>query len=277
MLLGFFLLGFLGIFFFETYLNKKYPSKHRSSKVEDALRAKRQLSSQGHGLKAKNVLGSRENDLAVFFEQILPLEFTQRPWYKKFWLKTLERHPYIGYMAPAEGRLNYRSKKWICMCFELLNIVFVDAIFAPLVAPDAEVCEKFTTATDCLKPSSIDLIDSLCSWNSEDKACEFREIDQNMGVVIITCLMIKILEHPLMTLCEYLVDQVGSLRWEEEKIHIEELIEQKPHEAPSIAVESPRLRQNSVAKVAPLPIAVRSVSVKDDVRINICHPAMTTA
>ena len=122
----------------------------------------------------------------------------------------LERHPYIAYLAPAEGRENYTAKKWMCMCFELLNVMFVDAIFAPIAAPDSGVCDNYTTASDCLKPSSIDLIDPLCSWNNEEKSCEFREIDENMGVIIITVLIIKLIEFPLMTLCEYLVDQVGN-------------------------------------------------------------------
>ena len=149
-------------------------------------------------------------DISNFFDIVLPLEFRPRPWYSKFWIKVLERHPYIAYLAPSEGRENYTAKKWMCMTFELLNVLFIDSIFAPIAAPDAEVCEKLTSASACLKPSSIDLIDPLCSWNREEKSCEFREIDQNLGVIIIAVLIIKLVEFPLMTLCEYLVDQVGN-------------------------------------------------------------------
>ena len=46
-------------------------------------------------------------------------------------------------------------------------MLFIDSIFAPITTPDAEVCDKRTTAAACLKPSSIDLIDPLCSWNRE--------------------------------------------------------------------------------------------------------------
>ena len=151
------------------------------------------------------------DDINKFFDTVLPLEFTNRPWYSKFWIRIVEKHPYLAFLAPAEGRENYTAKKWMCMAFEFLNLVFIDTIMAPLAAPDPEVCYKYTTTSECLKPSSIDLIDPLCSWNSEERICEFREIDQNMGIIIITTLIIKLVEFPLMSLCEYLVDQAGSV------------------------------------------------------------------
>ena len=208
-LLGFFAFGFLGIYISElntdNYLRETKDSHRRKSELsgKTVLDTERRLTKNFH---RKEIV----DEISKFFDVVLPLEFTCRPWYSKFWIRILERHPYIAFLAPAEGRENYTAKKWMCMAFELLNIMFVDSIFAPIASPDAEVCSKFTTAADCLKPSSIDLIDPLCSWNSEEKSCEFREIDENMGVIIISVLIIKLVEFPLMSFCEYLVDQVGT-------------------------------------------------------------------
>ena len=198
-LLGFFLFGFIGIFLSESKLYKYVVKETDSSKA-----------STKHHPSAN--LGHKETikELSKFFDIILPLEFTYRPWYSKFWIRMLEKHPYIAYLAPAEGRENYTAKKWMCMTFELLNVLFIDSIFAPIAAPDADTCGKLTTPSACLRPSSIDLIDPLCEWDEEYNICVFREIEQNMGVIIIAVLIIKLVEFPLMTLCEYLVDQVGS-------------------------------------------------------------------
>jgi len=141
-LLGFFAFGFIGIFFSDYILCGK-----SESKADDKSHA-------SHGGKSER--GQTLVNITQFFDIVLPLEFTYRPWYTKFWIKMLEGHPYIAYLAPAEGRANYTAKKWMCMAFELLNIIFIDSLFAPLVAPDAGACEKYTTASDCLKPSSID-------------------------------------------------------------------------------------------------------------------------
>ena len=194
-------------------------------------------------------------NITQFFDVILPLEFTHRPWYTKFWIRMLERHPYIAYLAPAEGRENYTAKKWMCMSFELLNVMFVDAIFAPIAAPDSGVCDKYTTATECLKPASIDLIDPLCSWNSEEKLCEFREIDQNMGVIILSVLIIKLFEYPLMALCEYLIDQVGNNNIQTPVVEGKN----KAHEVSPGSMASPR------HKVIPVAAKVQRVGISGDI------------
>ena len=208
-LLGFFAFGFLGIYFSD-FKKNRYKGEPMDSHRQKSELSEKIVVNKEHFTTKKFSRDEIINEISKFFDVVLPLEFTCRPWYSKFWLRILERHPYIAYLAPAEGRENYTAKKWMCMAFELLNIMFVDSIFAPIASPDAEVCSKFTTAADCLKPSSIDLIDPLCSWNSEEKSCEFREIDENMGVIIISVLIIKLVEFPLMSFCEYLVDQVGT-------------------------------------------------------------------
>ena len=205
-LLGFFVFGFIAIFFMELIFrccSDSAPPKKLVLQYSD--RAVKASTSRAKPSRRQTLAS-----IAQFFDVVLPLEFTERPWYKKFWVRILERHSYIAFLAPAEGRENYTAKKWLGMCFELLNVIFIDAIFAPIAAPDAGVCDRYTTASSCLKPSSIDLIDPLCKWKEEEGICEFREIDQNLGVIIIAVLMIKLMEYPLMALCEYLVDQVGN-------------------------------------------------------------------
>ena len=206
MLFGFFAFGFLGIFL-AGYLGKntnevapeETPVAHHSEQVMKAFMTREK--SERKQLSAA---------VSQFVEVVLPLEFSYRPWYSKFWIRMLEEHPYIAYLAPSEGRENYSAKKWMCLTFELLNVIFIDSIFAPIAAPDADSCGKFTTASACAKPSSIDLIDPLCEWDDDYKICVFRELEQNMGVIIMTVLIIKLVEFPLMSLCEYLVDQVGN-------------------------------------------------------------------
>ena len=232
-LLGFFLLGFLGIFFLESYYAEKFLRKEGENKSDSDAQGSGKmlplgsaneipLSEMERKKHSRLIRSSKMSaDLSLFFSKILPLEFSYSPWYKKFWLKCLEKHPYIAYLAPTRGRANYRSKKWLGMCFEILNLVFVDSIFAPIASPDAGVCDGYTTAKDCLRPQSIDLTDPLCAWNEEEKKCEFREISENMGVIIITCLVIKILEGPLMLLCEYLVDQAANAGEEEDEADAE--------------------------------------------------------
>ena len=199
-------MGFVGIFLLEYLEGRQAESSPEiKPRLFQSERAMGSFKSQSNFERRKTL-----DNITQFFAVVLPLEFRPRPWYSKFWIRMLEKHPYIAYLAAAEGRENYTAKKWMCMTFELLNVLFIDSIFAPIAAPDAEVCEKLTSASACLKPSSIDLIDPLCSWNREEKSCEFREIEQNLGVIIIAVLIIKLVEFPLMTLCEYLVDQVGN-------------------------------------------------------------------
>ena len=71
-------------------------------------------------------------NLTQFFDIVLPLEFTQRSWYKNFWIEMLEKHSYIAFLAPAEGQENYTAKKWMGMCFELLFVMFIDSLLAPI-------------------------------------------------------------------------------------------------------------------------------------------------
>ena len=206
MFLGFFAIGLIAIFFQE-YLNgeikKSAPAakrvSHHSERVMEAFMT-----------REKSLRKEINANISQFFDDVLPLELRNRPWYSKFWIQMLEKHPYIAYLAPAEGRVNYTAKKWMCMSFELLNLVFIDSLFAPIAAPDPEVCTKLTTASACMKPSSIDLIHSLCDWDVERNVCIIRQVDENAGVIIIIVLIIKLVEFPLMKFCEYLVDQVAN-------------------------------------------------------------------
>ena len=48
------------------------------------------------------------------------------------------------------------------------------------------------------------------AYNEEEKHCECREIEENMGVIKITFLIIKMAEQPPMRLCDYLIDQAAN-------------------------------------------------------------------
>ena len=253
MLLGFFAFGFIGIFFLE-YFNRE---KNDSSPASKAVSHHSDRAIKSFLMPEKADGKEMFTNISQFFDVVLPVEFRQRPWYSKFWIRTLERHPYIAFLAPAEGRANYTAKKWMCMAFELLNIIFIDSIFAPIAAPDSEVCGKFTTASACAKPSSIDLIDSLCEWDDGSNLCAFREIDQNMGVIIIAVLIIKLVEFPLMTLCEYLVDQVGNSNVLNSQVENEPQRHKKPsisdgsRDFVPILVESGKVHDSENSKIRP--------------------------
>ena len=235
MLLGLFLFGFIGIFFRKIFFERKVVKARNdgNSKVMAADKI----------IDLSVVLGEKNTlqDVSQFFDIILPLEFTYRPWYNKFWIRMLEKHPYIAYLAPAEGRENYTAKKWMCMTFELLNVLFIDSIFASIASPDPEVCGKYATPSSCTEPSSIDLIDPLCEWDEEYNICVFREIGDNMGVIIISVLIIKLVEFPLMTLCEYLINQAGSVPATSRAIKVEEYVDSQ--EKSFVGIESIHLHQ----------------------------------
>ena len=162
-------------------------------------------------LNRSGILISKEN-AKLFFKSILPLELSLQAWYLKFWIRALEYHPILGLLTPARGRKYFHTTKWLSMSLKVLNILFVNAIFAPIASPSGNTCSKFTSSIECLQPSSIDLIDSLCHWNEALNRCEYVTITENVGVIIITGLIIQIACQPLMIICRYLVSQIAHAR-----------------------------------------------------------------
>ena len=145
-----------------------------------------------------------------FFKNILPLELSLQTWYSKFWIRALEYHPVLGLFAPSKERKYFHTKQWLFMSLKVLNILFVNAIFAPIASPSENICSKFKNSVECLQPTSIDLIDSLCHWDNAAQSCEYVTITQNIGVIIITTLIIQLVSQPLMLTCRYLVSQITN-------------------------------------------------------------------
>ena len=100
MLVGFFIFGFVGIFVFEYMCTDE---SKLSDKNKIVLHYSEKVMSNDMPYSNSTRRQSLAN-LTQFFDIVLPLEFTQRSWYKNFWIEMLEKHSYIAFLAPAEGQ-----------------------------------------------------------------------------------------------------------------------------------------------------------------------------
>jgi len=199
-LLGFLLFGFLGVFYFERCIRK--------ATKELVVKRRRKQKRVSY-----NKLRPNLEDIRGLFEDLLPVEFTFRPWYSKFWVKTLEMHPYLAFFGSAKGRSNYHSLKWLIFCGEVVTFVFIDSIIAPLAQADDSTCAAYSTPNTCNNVASIDIVNQLCEWNPQTKTCEYVPPSEAFYAVILTVLVIACVSKPVMMVLEYLlVRAVAPLR-----------------------------------------------------------------
>ena len=224
-LLVFFSIGFIRLSWSEGYYNLSKSNKS-SSKIKGSHQRVAPLMMDTNAFfsntlssidtscvyfSTRGALSSKEC-AKYFFKHLLPLELSLKTWYAKFWIRALEYHPVLGILAPSKGRKYFHTKQWLFMSLKLLNLLFVDAIFAPIASPSENICSKFKNSIECRQPSSIDLIDSLCQWNDITNSCEFVAIDQNVGVIIITTLIIQLVSQPLLLASQYLVLYIANMK-----------------------------------------------------------------
>ena len=218
-LLVFFSIGFIGLSLTESYTNNlMLKKKQANQRVAPTAFNTNAFSNTTMSLDTSLAYFSTRGALTTkesakyFFKNILPLELSLQTWYSKFWIRALEYHPVLGLFAPSKERKYFHTKQWLFMSLKVLNILFVNAIFAPIASPSENICSKFKNSVECLQPTSIDLIDSLCHWDNAAQSCEYVTITQNIGVIIITTLIIQVVSQPLMLGSLYLVSNIANAK-----------------------------------------------------------------
>ena len=77
--------------------------------------------------------------IRAFFNSLLPLEFSFKPWYRRMWAKLLVSHDFLCVFIPFTSDTDsreFRTVKWINACGRLLNFLFVDTILSGLFFVD---------------------------------------------------------------------------------------------------------------------------------------------
>ena len=115
-------------------------------------------------LKLKKTIELKKNHLLnqnikLFFNSILPIEFTGNRWYIRFYQRLQINHDWFGiflpysYMNSNSIDTNYRSIRWIAAIGKIINIMLVDTILA--VSSDIHIfffrsLIHFFNQNDCL-------------------------------------------------------------------------------------------------------------------------------
>ena len=134
------------------------------------------------------------------------LMFSLRPWYIKFWEKSLELHPYLSFISPAKGRIHFRAKKWLIMTTKIIDMMFLNTILCAIIVQNSGGCDNLTSATKCNEYVSLDLTSKLCTWNEQTKQCTYNTPSNSFLSVLILTAIVVVCSQPLDRLCAYMVE-----------------------------------------------------------------------
>ena len=143
--------------------------------------------------KAPNVL----KDPKAFFEGVLPVEFSLRPWYLKLAMRSIYEHPYLAILSLARGKKHFHTKKWIAVGFQFLNIMFVDMIVTPLAAVAETQCSNYESVESCGYGHRLDLGTYICRWNEQTNECVFRDPANSFITYLVLVSIVLIAASPL--------------------------------------------------------------------------------
>ena len=153
---------------------------------------------------------TEQNSVKVLLDYVLPIEFSDLPWYTKLWRNVLNTHPLFAIIAPDRNRVRRRAKSWLILSVKILNVLFLNSIVSVLVV-NASVCNQYSDKLSCEKPLRLDLINRLCSWNDSGKGtCTNQPINSDFAVMIRTVLILLLL-FPLNSITKVLVSIVDKV------------------------------------------------------------------
>ena len=131
---------------------------------------------------------------------------SHRPWYIKFWEKSLELHPYLSFISPAKGRVHFRAKKLLVMTTKIIDMMFINTILCAIIVQNSGGCDNLTSATKCNEYVSLDLTSKLCTWNNQTGQCTYNNPSNSFLSVLILTAIVVICTQPLDRLCAYMVE-----------------------------------------------------------------------
>jgi len=121
-------------------------------------------------------------NISTFLNDCLPIEFSGKAWYKRWWQRLSEEHDWIVMLLPYHPSRDFAWVKYTIGMGKIINFMFIDTILVGLFFNDDGTCGSFTSETSCHELRSLDQIDTLCHWNFDKTGYEAAVLE-NGGVL----------------------------------------------------------------------------------------------
>jgi hypothetical protein len=141
-------------------------------------------------------------------DAVLPVEFSDLQWHRRWWRKMLEEHEWMCLFTQYEEGEHFKTTKWLLAIGKLLNRFFVMTLLANLYLVDSGYCATIDNKEECLVTRNLDQIDTLCHWRADTGECEFYKIHPSFLPLLILVIIICIATLPLDTALEFAVMKI---------------------------------------------------------------------
>jgi hypothetical protein len=139
----------------------------------------------------------------IFFNSILPVEFSGRPWYHILYELILIHHDWLcGYYPYNATTRDYRTVRWLNALSRLWNILLINCLFAGIIFVDDGSCNIYPDQLSCESRVGFNFVDKQCLWDiNSDPKCSFNN---NIGQSSFQTLLVFTLIVNLVTSCAFL-------------------------------------------------------------------------